>query len=206
MPSVTLQVKNAHSSKLQIFSSRLVARDSSCVSSSTMGKRDFRIRVKSWRSSMDCAQASDFDDEVEPSLAGAFAGHAHLKVGAVETVAAVAGFVSEIELRGQDPLSRGLHLDVDMPGAPRVFRRNDGLQAIVPLSVGELVAAIAKAAVVVLAVLVRVPEIEQGVGHGPASGGQDLSRHDQPRGLGLRLHQGTSARRVRLEKGPFGLL
>src|SRR5205814_1004198 len=148
---------------------------------------------------------SDLDDEVEPSLAGAFAGHAHLQVRAVEAVAAVAGLVAEIKLRREDALSRRLHLDVDMPRAPGVFRRNDGLQAIVPLSVGELMAAIAKAAVVVFAVLVRVPEIEQGVGHALASGGQDLSRHDQPRGLGLRLQQGNPERCVGLEKRPFGL-
>src|SRR5882762_7472419 len=144
--------------------------------------------------------ASKVDDEIECSFARAFGGHAHLQVGTVESVAAVARLVSEIELRGQDALSRGLHLDVDMPGAPGVFRRNDGLQPIAPLRVGELVAAIAKSAVVVLAVLVRVPEIEQGIGHGLASGGQDLSRHDQPRGLGLRLHQRNAARRIGFEK------
>src|SRR5215467_6458820 len=52
IPSVTLQTNSAHSSMLQIFSSRAVARGSSCVSRSTMGKRDFRMTVKSWSSSM----------------------------------------------------------------------------------------------------------------------------------------------------------
>src|SRR5258706_7533302 len=107
MPSVTLQVKNAHSSKLQMFSSRLVARDSSCVSSSTMGKRDFRIKVKSWRSSMDGRPASDFDDEVEPSLAGALAGHAHLQVRAVETIAADFRVGPVVEVPGEDAASLG---------------------------------------------------------------------------------------------------
>src|SRR5437867_10225516 len=87
-----------------------------------------------------------------------------------------------------------------IPAEQAFRRRNDGLQAIAPFGVGELVTAIAKAAIVVLAVLVRVPEIEQGVGHGLASGGQDLSRHDQPRGLGLRLHQRNAARRIGSEK------
>src|SRR5437899_1178650 len=149
--------------------------------------------------------ASDLDDEVEPSLARALSGHAHLEVRAVEAVAAVAGLVAEVELRRENAFSGRLHLDVDMPGAPGVFRRNDGLQAIAPFGVGELVAATAKAAIVVLAVLVRVPEIEQGVGHGLASGGQDLSRHDQPRGLGLRLHQRNAARRIGSEKWALSL-
>src|SRR5262245_32263459 len=52
IPSVTLQTNSAHSSMLQIFSRSAVARGSSCVSSSTMGKRDFRMTVKSWSSSM----------------------------------------------------------------------------------------------------------------------------------------------------------
>src|SRR5262252_1673366 len=52
IPSVTLHTNSAHSSILQIFSSSAVARGSSCVSSSTMGKRDFRMSVKSWSSSM----------------------------------------------------------------------------------------------------------------------------------------------------------
>src|SRR6266581_8443930 len=135
------------------------------------------------------AQASDFDDEVEPSLVGALAGHAHLQVRAVETIAAVAGLVPEVELRGENALAGRLYLDVDMPRAPEVFRRNDGLQAVAPLGVGELVAAVAKAKVVVLAVLVRVPEIEQRVRHRTASGREDLPGDDQSRSLGLRFHQ-----------------
>jgi hypothetical protein len=79
------------------------------------------------------------------------------------------------------------------------------LQAIASLGVGELVAAIAKAAVVVLAVFVRVPEIEQRVRDRLASGRQDLPGQGQLRGLGLRLYQRNAPRRVRLEKRPFGL-
>src|SRR5260221_6315113 len=114
------------------------------------------------------AQASDFDDEVEPSLAGALAGHAHLQVRAVETIAAVAGLVPEVELRGEIALAGRLYLDVDMPSAPGVFRRNDGLQAVAPLGVGELVAGIAECQGVVLAGPAPVAGIAQRGRHQPA--------------------------------------
>src|SRR5216683_4765942 len=159
------------------------------------------MRIASFRT----LAASDFDDEIERSLSGAFAGHAHLQVRAVETIAAVAGLVPEVELRGENTLAGRLYLDVDVTRAPGVFPRNDGLQAIAPLSVGELVAAIAKAAVVVLAAFVRVPEIEQGVRDWLASRRQDLAGHDQPRGLGLRFHERNAEWSIRLEKRPFGL-
>src|SRR5258706_5727071 len=104
------------------------------------------------------AQASDFDDEVEPSLAGALAGHAHLQVRAVETIAAVAGLVPEGELRGENALAGRLYLDVDMPRAPGGFRRNDGLQAVAAPGLGELVAPVAEAQDVLLALPAPAPE------------------------------------------------
>src|ERR1700704_4320775 len=94
---------------------------------------------------------SNLNDKIESSLAPALARHAHLEDRAVKAVAAVAGLIPEVELRRQDALAGRLHLDVDMARTAGVFGRNDGLQTVAPFGVGELVAAIAKAAVVVLA-------------------------------------------------------
>jgi hypothetical protein len=73
-----------------------------------------------------------------------------------EVVAGVGGLAGEIELRGQEPLAGRLHLDVIVPGAAGIGSRLDGAEAIAALLVGEDVAAIAEATIVIGAVVVRV--------------------------------------------------
>ena len=92
---------------------------------------------------------------------------------------------------------------MDMARAPRVLGRHDGLEPIAPLAVGVLVAAIAKALVVVVAVLVGVPEIEQRVGYRFALRGHDDAGNDQTR-LAV-LDQRNALRRARFEERPGGL-
>ncbi len=78
-----------------------------------------------------------------------------------EVVAGVGGLVREIELRGQELLAGRLHLDVIVAGAAGIESRHDGAEAIAALLVGEHMTAIAEAAIVVGAAVVRVPQIDQ---------------------------------------------
>ena len=99
---------------------------------------------------------SDVDDKIK----GAFspAGRAQLQLGQVQPIALVARVTGEVHLRGEDAPARRLHLDVDVARAAGVLRRDDRLQPVTALRVGVLVPAVAEAAVVVGALLVRVPE------------------------------------------------
>src|SRR4029453_2216779 len=102
------------------------------------------------------------DDEVEARRhAGARAGDLHQQLAMEEAVAGVEGFAREVELRGQEPLAGRLHLDVIVPRAPGIEPRLDGAEAIAALRVGEDMAAIAEAAIVVVAALVRMPQIDE---------------------------------------------
>src|SRR5262249_52023123 len=81
-------------------------------------------------------------------------GHAHQQLTPKQAVAAVHRLVGEVELgREHRPFWR-LHLDVIVPGAAGIDRRQDGAKAVTPLPVAEQVAAVAEAGVVVLALLV----------------------------------------------------
>src|SRR5215510_7328922 len=101
------------------------------------------------------------DDEVEARRhAGAWASDLHQQLAMEEAVAGVEGFAREIELRGQQPLAGRLHLDVIVPRAPGIEARLDGGEAIAALRIGEDMAAIAEAAIVVFAALVRMPQID----------------------------------------------
>src|SRR4051812_37711331 len=91
-----------------------------------------------------------------------------------------------------------------MAGAPRVLRRNDGLEAVSALRVGVLVAPVAVARVVVFAELIGVPELEQRIGHRPALRRQHLAAHYEAR-TRILLEERSALRRLRLEEWTFGL-
>src|SRR5262249_62136804 len=80
----------------------------------------------------------------------------------------------------------------------------DGLEPVAALGVGELVPAVAEAAVVVVAVLVRMPEIEQRVRRRLAIRGQHAAAHDQAGRLAAALEQRDALRARRLEERSFG--
>jgi tripartite ATP-independent transporter DctM subunit len=109
---------------------------------------------------------SGFDDKVEVSFARLR--RFHHQLGPVEEIALVAFLTRKIQLGREDAATRRLHLDVEVARAARVQRRHDRLQPVAALRVGVLVPAVAEAAVVVLALLVRVPELQKRVGHGLA--------------------------------------
>src|SRR5215210_6696360 len=95
-------------------------------------------------------------------------GDAHQKLAAKQAIAAVVRLAGKVELRRQQPTAGRLDLDMDVARAPRVGPGHHRAQAIATLGIGELVAAQAKTLIVVLALAVRLPEIDQGPCDRPA--------------------------------------
>src|SRR5687767_5580999 len=109
-------------------------------------------------------------DEIEPrDMPLARLGEFHQQLAAKQAVAAVGGLVWKIELGCQHPAAARLHLDVIVRGAAGIDRGPDGAEAVTSVGVGELMAAVAKARVVVFTVGVGVPEIDQRTSHRPAA-------------------------------------
>ena len=74
--------------------------------------------------------------------------------------------VGKEELAGEKVRGRTLDLDVDMRRTPWVATGPDGLETKRARAVGELMAAITKARVVVAAILVTVPDVDYGTRDG----------------------------------------
>src|SRR5262249_40504566 len=128
--------------------------------------------------------------------------HLHHQLAAEQTVAAVPGFVGEVELGGEQAAARWLHLHVIVPGAALVRRRHDGEEPVAPLRVRVLVPAQAKAGIVVVAGIVRVPEIDQRAPYRPAAPGQHQTDEFHRLALDAGLAQVGALGRSRLEEGP----
>src|SRR5262249_6527081 len=128
-----------------------------------------------------------------------------LEVAPVETVVAVAGVAGKIELRGQDPAALWLDLQVVMACASGVQGRHDAFEMVAPLAVGELVPAVAVAAIVVLAVLVGVPHIDQRVCERLALRRKHASADDEALRLAARLHERGAKRGIGREERSLGL-
>src|SRR5215469_5701217 len=110
------------------------------------------------------------EDNVELRLEGIFAvSNLHDQLRAKQTVGAVAFFIGKIELGSQQCRPGRLDLYMIVPCATRIETRQNGVEGVVPLGVGEKVAAQAEALIVVFAVIVRVPQINKGTRERPAS-------------------------------------
>src|SRR2546428_628352 len=155
------------------------------------------------RIALDAQLQSGGDDEVEGAGAPLF--HLHHELRPKQAITLVAWLVREIELAGEHASARRLHLDVDVSRAAGIFRRHDGLEAVAALGVGELVTAVAVAAVVVFAGLVGVPEVEQCARYRLAVAREHLAAHYEARRLRSRLGQRDALRRLRLEERALGL-
>src|SRR5205823_14890840 len=98
--------------------------------------------------------SSAYREQIEPrGEAVAGLGHAHHQLAAEQAVAAVHRLVGKIELGGEHRPLRGLHLDVVVPRAAGIERRQYGAEAIAAVAIGEKVSAIAEAGIVVFAAL-----------------------------------------------------
>src|SRR5690349_19158923 len=76
------------------------------------------------------APLPNVQNEIEPDReAVARIGDAHQQLAAEHGVAAVLGLVRKIELRGEKPAARRLHLEMIVPRPAAVERRHDGAEA-----------------------------------------------------------------------------
>src|SRR5262245_11487534 len=103
-------------------------------------------------------------------------GDAHQQVLAKQAVGAVLGLARKVELGGEHAAARRLDLDVEVARAPRIGTGHDRAKAITARGIGVLVAAQPEALVVVVALLVGLPEVDQGARHRPAVSGQHHAR------------------------------
>src|SRR5262245_6116854 len=101
----------------------------------------------------------------------------------VDEVALILGLAGEVELGRQHRVPGGLDLDVEMASAARVDARHDGLEAVASLLVRELVATEPEAPVVVLALGIGLPDVEQRSRDRHARGGEDRAGQDDPLAL-----------------------
>src|SRR5260370_4367695 len=86
-----------------------------------------------------------------------------------EIVLEVSRLVRKVELgRENRAFSRGLDLDVKMSGPAGVEAGHDGSERVVSLGIREQVAAQAETLVVVFALIVGMPQIDESACHRPA--------------------------------------
>jgi len=87
--------------------------------------------------------------------------HLQHEVGMEDGIPLVGGLAREIELGREDGLAGRLHVHMDVPRAPMIDGRDDGLQPEAPGIVAELMAAQPVAVVVVVAVGIGLPEVQE---------------------------------------------
>ncbi len=86
----------------------------------------------------------------------------HHQLGIEDAIPLIARLPREIELGGEGGAAGGLDLDVNVPGPSRVPCGHDGLEAVMPRIISELVPPQPVSAVVIVAVGVGLPEVQQG--------------------------------------------
>src|SRR5688572_10260131 len=122
-----------------------------------------------------------------------------------DAVALIPRFSREVDLRRQHRLSWRLHLHVDVARAAGIESRHDAVEAVSALGIGELMAAEPVAGVVVLAGIVRLPEVDERARHRAAAAGEHHSRDRQPGAFQAGLEKRGARRRSRREEGTLGL-
>src|SRR5947199_7499853 len=98
-----------------------------------------------------------------------------------------------------------LRLEVDVLRTARVLARDDRLETVVALVIGELMAAQPIAGIVVAARRVGLPEIEHRLRDGGARAGQHPTGEDELRPGHRRFEQRASLRGSGLEVRPYRL-
>src|SRR5262245_25411734 len=138
----------------------------------------------------------------EPALV---LGGADQQFPAEQAVGTVLGLAREIELGGQHASAARLHLHMEVAGAGGVGAGHDAAQPEASVSVGELMAAQAEAGIVVLALVVGLPEIQQRTRDRLAIACEhEAGQFDRLAGH-AGFQQFDPLRRGRLEERPLGL-
>src|SRR5438270_8282225 len=91
-------------------------------------------------------------------------GGAHQELAAEQAVGTILSLAREIELGGQYAAAARLHLDMDMARAAGIDAGHNAAQPIASFGVAELMAAQAETGIVITALIVRLPEVQQGSG------------------------------------------
>src|SRR5437870_12591728 len=96
-----------------------------------------------------------------------------------EPVGGIGRLARKVELRREDWLVWRLHLDVHVACPSGIEPWYNGFQSVAACFISELMAAQPVAGVVVAPLGIRLPEVHQGVGNGPAVRRQDRpGKHD----------------------------
>ena len=103
----------------------------------------------------------------------------HHQAGIKNRVGIVGLHAGEEDLGGQQGAVRGLHLNVNVFGAPGIQAGDDGYQLVSSGGIGILVTAQGISAVVIISTAVGLPEIEQGMHDRLASGVEHVAAEDQ---------------------------
>jgi len=94
-----------------------------------------------------------------------------------QRIGSILGLIRKIELGAKTwPMCR-LQADMVMPGSPRVQTRHDRFQGVAAIGIGELMSPAAKRFQIILAVRIRMPEIEKSSADRPALTIENKTRH-----------------------------
>jgi len=86
-----------------------------------------------------------------------------------QSVSSVSGLGGKIELGGEDAPTRALYPKMKMTGSAGIKRRHDGVEPPSTLCVAELVSAQAETNAIVVAIFVRMPNLDESTAEGPAA-------------------------------------
>lgn len=103
-------------------------------------------------------------------------------------------------MRCENTTAGTLDLEVEMAGTAGIKRRDDGVESPPSLCVRELVAAQAETDTVVVAVFVRMPDLDEAAGEGAAAIVEDEAGDGDPFATGRVGIEIAFERRVRPEK------
>src|SRR6266446_9925044 len=113
------------------------------------------------------------DHEVEPpGERSRVFGCPHQQLLAKQAIGTVLCLTGKIELGGEHAAVARLHLNMDMARAAGINAGHDAAQSIAAFRISELMAAQAETGIVVAALIVGLPEIQQGAGERLAGAGE----------------------------------
>lgn len=118
------------------------------------------------------------DDEVEAAKASVTRLlHVEKERLVEKPIPCVSGFARKVKLGGQDTTGGRLNLEMEVPRAAGIERRYDGVEPPAPLVVSKLMTAEPETSAVVIAVLVRLPDLNEASWQGAAPVVEDETRN-----------------------------
>lgn len=146
----------------------------------------------------DLVHSNDEIEPSEPSVAGLL--HVEEQCLVKQPVSGISGLFGKIKLGGEDAPTRALDLEMEMTRSAGIKRGHDGVEPPAPLRVGELVSAQAEANAVIVAVFVRMPDLDEASDKRPAAIVEDKPGDRYPFAVEGVFMELAIARRVRPEE------